>query len=319
MPRKSAYPEEIETSGSFLASSDSPDLALVDRFLDECWAIDGLARKTLEAYRSDLLLFSTWLSVQGVALRAFSKPDILGYLSERLAAGTQSRSIARILSSIRRFSQFLVLHQIRTDDPSLEIDAPRLGRPLPAHLSEEQVEKLLQMPDLQAPVGLRDRAMLELLYATGLRVSELISLENAAVNLPLGVLRVLGKGMHERIVPIGEEATFWIERYLREARPFLLEGHPPQKDLFLTRRGRAMTRQAFWYRIRGYAQQANISGELSPHTLRHAFATHLLDHGADLRVVQMLLGHRSLSTTQIYTHVARARLQALHEKHHPRG
>ena len=294
---------------------------LLGRFIDECWAVEGLADLTLEAYRRDLQALARWLEhdPEQPWLAMLTRAQVLAYLARRLSSGARPRSVARVLSSLRRFGRFLVVSGIRLDDPTDGVETPRLGRPLPGALSERQVEGLLAAPDLELPVGLRDRAMLELLYATGLRVSELVGLQSSSMSLVHGILRIVGKGAKERIIPIGEEAVFWVQRYWREARPILAEGHPPGDSVFITRRGGAMTRQAFWYRIRHYALQVGIQGELSPHTLRHAFATHLLDHGADLRVVQMLLGHSSLSTTQIYTYVARTRLQALHAAHHPRG
>nr|WP_237251639.1 site-specific tyrosine recombinase XerD [Thioalkalivibrio nitratireducens] len=295
-----------------------PDPAL-DRFLDELWAVEGLARLTLDAYRRDLTALARWLHPRGVGLADASRSDLLDFLGARMRAGARPRSVARWLSSLRRFYRFLTASGLRRDDPTARIDAPRLGRPLPGSISEIQVEALLAAPDPEDPLGRRDRAMLELLYATGLRVSELVALEQSQVNPRQGVLRVTGKGLRERLVPLGEVAGDWLADYLERGRPALMQGHPPAEAVFVTRRGRAMTRQAFWYRIKAYAAAAGITSELSPHTLRHAFATHLLDHGADLRVVQMLLGHSSLSTTQIYTHVARARLQALHARHHPRG
>jgi integrase/recombinase XerD len=223
-----------------------------------------------------------------------------------------------MLTSIRRFYRWLVRENVIRDDPSARIDMPKLGRPLPKVLSEVQVEDLLAAPDVEDPLGLRDRAMLELLYATGLRVSELVGLKLHQMNLRQGVVQVTGKGGRERLVPMGEEAQSWMERYLRIARPELL-GRRQADAVFPSRRGSAMTRQNFWHGLKRHARQAGIAVELSPHTLRHAFATHLLNHGADLRVVQMLLGHSDLSTTQIYTHVAKARLKSLHEQHHPRG
>lgn len=296
----------------------NPD-PLLDRFLDELWAVDGLARLTLEAYRRDLHALSVWLVDRGSTLVDASRADLLAFLGERMQAGFRPKSVARWLSSQRRFYRFLVAAGMRRDDPTARIDAPRIGRPLPGSLSEAQVEALLAAPDPDTSIGLRDRSMLELLYATGLRVSELVTLQQSQVNARQGVLRVTGKGSRERLVPLGEEAGDWLRTYLDEARPALMRGHPPAEAVFVTRRGTGMTRQAFWYRVKQYAAMAGIALTLSPHTLRHAFATHLLDHGADLRVVQMLLGHSSLSTTQIYTHVARARLQALHAQHHPRG
>lgn len=292
---------------------------LLERFLDELWAVDGLARLTLDAYRRDLMALSAWLVGRGTDLLHASRADLLDFLGTRMQAGSRPKSVARWLSSQRRFYRFLVASGLRRDDPTDRIDAPAMGRPLPDSLSEAQVEALLGAPDIGDPVGLRDRAMLELLYATGLRVSELVGLEQSMVNPRQGVLRVTGKGSRERLVPLGEEASDWMTRYLSDARPELMRDRAPTESVFVTRRGAGMTRQAFWYRIKQHALVAGIATELSPHTLRHAFATHLLDHGADLRVVQMLLGHSSLSTTQIYTHVARARLQALHARHHPRG
>jgi integrase/recombinase XerD len=292
---------------------------LLDRFLDELWAVEGLARLTLDAYRRDLTALSDWLAARGAALAEADRADLLAFLGARMQAGSRPKSVARWLSSQRRFYRFLVAAGLRRDDPTVRIDAPSIGRPLPDSLSESQVEALLAAPETGTPIGLRDRAMLELLYATGLRVSELVTLEQSQVNPRQGVLRVTGKGSRERLVPLGEEAGDWLRQYLDQARPALMQGHPPAEAVFVTRRGAGMTRQAFWYRIKQYAAVAGIAVALSPHTLRHAFATHLLDHGADLRVVQMLLGHSSLSTTQIYTHVARARLQALHARHHPRG
>lgn len=292
----------------------------LDRFLDELWAVEGLSDHTLGAYRRDLEGLARWLDAQrGVTLEAARQADLLDFVSARMQAGSRPKSVTRALSSMRRFYRYLVQQGERGDDPSSGIDSPRLGRPLPYSLSETQVETLLRAPDPGDSVGLRDTTMLELMYATGLRVSELVGLERSGVNTRQAIVRITGKGGRERLVPLGEEAAHWLARYLREARPALMDGHPPHEALFVTRRGKGLTRQAFWYRIKHYARQAGIEQPLSPHTLRHAFATHLLDHGADLRVVQMLLGHSSLSTTQIYTHVARARLQDLHAEHHPRG
>ncbi len=293
--------------------------ALLERFLDALWMERGLSDHTLAAYRRDLQGLARWLEQHGgIALEAATRQDLLAYLHSRVSAGAQPRTTARLLSSLRRFYRYLVREQLLTDDPSARIDSPKLGRGLPKALTEAEVEALLAAPDVDDPLGLRDRAMLEVLYASGLRVSELVSLEMYRVSLQQGVVRILGKGSKERLVPLGEEALSWLERYLAAARPVLVQGQG-NAALFPTRRGAAMTRQAFWYLIRRYARQAGITSHLSPHTLRHAFATHLLNHGADLRVVQMLLGHSSLSTTQIYTHVARERLKALHAQHHPRG
>lgn len=294
------------------------DLELIERFLDSLWAESGLSDNTLAAYRSDLIHCSRWLTANRVELKAAKRQHLLSYLSICVKNGAVPRTTSRLLSSLRRFYRYLLREVLIKEDPTALIDSPKLGRPLPKSLTEEQVEELLAAPNIRVPLGLRDRAMLETLYATGLRVSELINLRFLQVSLNTGVVRIIGKGRKERLVPLGEEAISWLERYLVEAREELL--HQRSTDiLFPTNRGSAMTRQAFWYLIKRYAHLAGISGELSPHTLRHAFATHLLNHGADLRVVQLLLGHADLSTTQIYTQVARERLKILHARHHPRG
>lgn len=295
------------------------DAALLERFLDLLWLERGLTPNTLAAYRSDLELFAYWLNGQGSALLSAQREALLNYLQERSIEGARPRSTARLLSSLRRFYRYLVRERLREDDPSARIDSPKLGRPLPKSLTEDEVEALLNAPDITTPLGLRDRAMLETLYATGLRVSELVGLTVIQVNLTQGVVKVIGKGRKERLVPLGELAVEWLEQFMNKSRPLLLAAEEPSASLFPSRLGEAMTRQAFWQLIKRYAVQAGISKPLSPHTLRHAFATHLLNHGADLRVVQLLLGHSSLSTTQIYTHVARERLKALHALHHPRG
>lgn len=294
------------------------ELAIVEHFLDALWMERGLSRNTLSAYRQDLLSIAGWLSHEGSNLLAASRADLHQYLAYRHAAGTRSRTAARTLSSLRRFYRYQVREGRLEQDPSALIESPKLGRPLPKTLTEEEVERLLTAVDTGTPVGLRDRAMLELLYATGLRVSELVGLQVSQVNSVQGLVRVMGKGSKERMVPMGEEALQWLQQYMREARPELVSRHLSDA-VFLSRRGDAMTRQAFWYRIKDCARRGGINKELSPHTLRHAFATHLLNHGADLRVVQMLLGHSDLSTTQIYTHVAQERLKQLHAQHHPRG
>jgi integrase/recombinase XerD len=294
------------------------DTALVERFLDALWLERGLSENTLTAYRSDLQGLAEWLVQQQCDLLAAGRADLLGYLQQRVAQGAKPRSSARLLSSIRRFYRYLVRERLLHEDPSARIDAPKLGRALPKSLTEDEVESLLAAPDTSSILGMRDRAMLEVLYASGLRVSELVNLTLSQVNLQQGLVKVIGKGNKERLVPLGEEALSWLERYIRESRGGLL-GARQSDVLFPSRRGSAMTRQAFWQLIKRYALQAGISKPLSPHTLRHAFATHLLNHGADLRVVQLLLGHSSLSTTQIYTHVARERLKSLHAQHHPRG
>jgi len=290
----------------------------VERFLDSMWSERGLSENTLAAYRADLSGLSRWLESQGVDLMDAQREHLLAFLAWRVQQGARPRSTARQLSSIRRFYRHMLREGKLAEDPTTRIDMPKLGRPLPKSLSEGEVESLLRAPDVAEPLGIRDRAMLELLYATGLRVSELVSVRISQMNLKQGVVRVVGKGNRERLVPVGEEATKWIEKFLTDARLDILGGR--QSDyLFPTRRSDYMTRQAFWHIIKRYARKSGISKELSPHTLRHAFATHLLNHGADLRVVQMLLGHSDLSTTQIYTHVARERLKELHGQHHPRG
>lgn len=298
-----------------MAAIDHP---LIDRFLDALWLEKGLSDNTRDSYRSDLALFNGWLQERNVDLISAGREVILDHLAWRVENAYKPRSTARFLSGARGFYRYLLREKLISVDPTLQIDMPQLGKPLPKSLSEADVEALLAAPDLSEPIGERDRAMLEVLYACGLRVTELISLTLEQVNLRQGVLRVMGKGSKERLVPMGEESIVWVERYLRGARDELLGGKPSDV-LFPSTRGDQMTRQTFWHRIKHQATVAGISKSLSPHTLRHAFATHLLNHGADLRVVQMLLGHSDLSTTQIYTHVARARLQELHAKHHPRG
>lgn len=291
---------------------------LVERFLEALWLEKGLSEHTRSAYGTDLALLNGWLQQRAVELPKAGREVLLDHLSWRMNQGYKARSTARLISAMRGFYRYLLREGLIQEDPTLQVQMPKLGRPLPKSLSEADVEALLAAPELGTAIGLRDRAMLEVLYACGLRVSELVSLTLEQVNLRQGVLRVLGKGSKERLVPMGEEALLWVERYYRQARAELLAGRPSDV-LFPSQRGEQMTRQAFWYRIKLQAQQAGIGKSLSPHTLRHAFATHLLNHGADLRAVQMLLGHSDLSTTQIYTHVARARLQALHAAHHPRG
>ena len=294
------------------------DHPMIDRFLDALWLEKGLSDNTRDAYRSDLALFNGWLQEKGVDLMSVSREAILDHLGWRVDNGYKPRSTARLLSGVRGFYRYLLREKLIAVDPTLQVDMPQLGKPLPKSLSEADVEALLAAPDLSDAIGQRDRAMLEVLYACGLRVTELITLTLEQVNLRQGVLRIMGKGSKERLVPMGEESIVWVERYMRDARHELLNGRPSDV-LFPSQRGEQMTRQTFWHRIKHQAKVAGIGKSLSPHTLRHAFATHLLNHGADLRVVQMLLGHSDLSTTQIYTHVARARLQEMHAKHHPRG
>jgi integrase/recombinase XerD len=290
----------------------------IERFLDAAWMERGLSANTLMAYRADLVAVDRWLTSRGIELQSATTSDLQGFLSYKLDQGGSPRSTARQLSTIRRFFRYLVREGVIADDPTMSIERPKLGRPLPKSMTEAEVEALLAAPDTRKPLGVRDRTMLELLYATGLRVSELISLTREQLNLRQGTIRVTGKGDRQRLIPLGEEAIVWLERYLSDARPDILNGRETSY-LFPTSRSTSMTRQAFWHLIKRYANRAEINQELSPHTLRHAFATHLLNHGADLRVVQMLLGHSDLSTTQIYTHVAKKRLQDVHEEHHPRG
>lgn len=292
--------------------------ALIDRFLDQYWAETGASANTLAAYRQDLCGFARWLAGRGASLESFAQPDLYDFLAARLAAGYQARSNARLLSGLRRFCQWQMRTGAISRDPTALIEGPKLGRNLPKAPAEAQIDALLAAPDPAAPEGLRDKAMLELMYATGLRVSELVSLELAQVNLRQGVLRVRGKGDKERLVPIGDEAVHWLQRYVTEARP-ALAGRSGSQQLFVGAGGRILTRQAFWALVKRYAAHAALPADLSPHGLRHAFATHLLNHGADLRALQLLLGHASLSTTQIYTLVAREGLKRLHAQHHPRG
>ena len=292
---------------------------LLDEFSDALWLEDGLSRNTLESYCNDLRQFGLWLGkCNDMTLIEAKHSDLLGFLAYKVSIKVKANTTSRELSSLKRFYRFLLRQGKIQTDPSLNIETPKLPRILPKSLSEKDIEVLLNAPDLEQPIGIRDRTMLEVLYASGLRVSELVSLQVVQVSLDMGVVRVMGKGGKERLAPLGEEALGWISRYTTEARLELLGGKASEA-LFVTARGTAMTRQAFWHLIKRHASQAGIKKPLSPHTLRHAFATHLLNHGADLRVVQLLLGHSDISTTQIYTHVASARLKQLHAKHHPRG
>lgn len=291
---------------------------LIEQFLDALWTEQGLSRNTLDAYGRDLDQFAIWLRQSQHELMSVSRAYIQRYLSECAANGNMPRTTARQLSSLRRFYRYLLREAKIEQDPTAEIESPRLGRPLPKSLNEEEVDRLLAAPALESAMGLRDRAMLETLYATGLRVTELVGLALFQLNLDQGVVKIIGKGSKERLVPLGEEAVFWLNRYLQEGRPALTRGKSTDA-VFPSNRGQAMSRQTFWHSIKRYAQVAGINKSISPHTLRHAFATHLVNHGADLRVVQMLLGHADLSTTQIYTQVARERLKQLHAAHHPRG
>jgi len=305
-----------------LSKSTTPKI--IEQFIDVIWMERGLSENTLSAYRSDLSKFSLWLGADEENRAAENqiilaeRETIVAYLAELEKKQISATSRARFLSSLRRFYAYLLREKKIEVDPVALIDAPKLGRALPKTLSEKDVDSLLNAPDISTFLGLRDRVLFEVLYATGLRVSELVGLQLLQVNMQQGVVRVTGKGNKERLVPLGEESLNWLEKYLTTARLELLKGKVVDA-LFVTNRGGGMTRHAFWHLIKRYAQKADISADISPHTLRHAFATHLLNHGADLRVVQMLLGHSDLSTTQIYTHVAKARLKTLHSTHHPRG
>ena len=291
---------------------------LVDQFLDAIWLERGLSANTLGAYRADLMTLRRGLLEHDIQIEQAEKADLLEFIARRVESGAKPRSTARQLSSFRRFFRYIMREGLRDSDPTADIEMPRIGRSLPISLTEDEVDGLLQAPNTDEPLGHRDRAMLELLYATGLRVSELINLKQSQVNFNQGVLRIIGKGDRERLIPLGEESQRWLRDFIDGPRmEILLER---QTDyLFPTRRGDRMTRQAFWHIIKRYAQKSGIDKKMSPHSLRHAFATHLLNRGADLRVVQLLLGHSDLSTTQIYTHVARERLKDLHGQHHPRG
>lgn len=295
------------------------NIDLIDQCLDTLWTERHLAQNTLVSYRLDLQTLADWLKYHHRSLLDADALDLQCFLAERLEAGYQASSSARLLSAIRRLFQYLCHEKQRKDDPSALLSSPKLPHRLPKDLSETQVERLLRAPGNENPIELRDKAMLELLYATGLRVSELVGLNISDISLRQGVVRVIGKGNKERLIPLGEEAVHWIEQFIAYGRPWLINGQSSDV-LFPSKRAQHMTRQTFWHRIKHYAPLAAIDGEkLSPHVLRHAFATHLLNHGADLRVVQMLLGHSDLSTTQIYTHVATERLRQLHKKHHPRA
>jgi len=290
----------------------------VDKFLDAIWMERGLSQNTLGAYRADLMTLALGLAEKNKSIDLADKADLLAFIASRVEGGAKPRSTARQLSSFRRFFRYIMREGMRDTDPTSDIEMPRIGRSLPKTLTEDEVESLLSAPNTDEPLGHRDRAMLELLYATGLRVSELINLKQSQINFNQGVLRIVGKGDRERLIPLGDESQRWLKDFIDGPRmEILLER---QTDyLFPTRRGDRMTRQAFWHIIKRYAQKAGVRKKMSPHSLRHAFATHLLNRGADLRVVQLLLGHSDLSTTQIYTHVARERLKDLHGEHHPRG
>lgn len=312
-------PAERRTQAMALPPLPDADAVAIHAFLDAVWAESGLSRQTLDSYRRDLEGIARWREGAGGGLAAADRAALFDYLAWRSRSGYSPRSNARLLSALRAFFAHRVRNGARADDPTALLDPPKLPRSLPKALGESQIDALLAAPDASTPLGLRDRAMFELMYACGLRVSELVNLPATAVNLRQGVLRVTGKGSKERLVPLGEEAQHWLERYLADARPHLA-GRRALAPLFLNASGEAPTRQQFWQLVKRYAGAAGIDPvKISPHGLRHSFATHLLNHGADLRALQMLLGHSSLSTTQIYTLVAREQLKQLHAKHHPRG
>ena len=295
------------------------NLALIDLFLNEYWIEKGLSENTVQSYRLDLTALCDWLDKNDLSLETLDAVDLQGFLGERLEKGYKATSTARMLSAMRKLFQYLYREKYRVDDPSAVLSSPKLPSRLPKYLTEQQVSDLLNTPDVEVPLELRDKAMLELLYATGLRVTELVSLTIENMSVQQGVVRVIGKGNKERIVPMGEEAAYWVHQFMLYGRPVLLNGQSSD-IVFPSQRAQQMTRQTFWHRVKHYAILADIDADaLSPHVLRHAFATHLVNHGADLRVVQMLLGHTDLSTTQIYTHVAKERLKRLHERFHPRG
>lgn len=291
----------------------------IDQFIDTIWSEKGLSKLTLEAYHRDLKLFASWLDEQDFCLNEASQTSILKYLAYRVENKSTARTNARLLSTLKQFYRYLVRTGQRQDNPTELISAPKINKLLPDSLSEMEMVNLLQAPDVKTEYGMRDRCMLELMYSSGLRVSELVALELNQVNHNLGLVRLTGKGNKERVIPVGEEALYWLKKYIHESRHLLLKEHLMTDAVFISSRGKGITRQAFWQHIKKYLVIAGIKNSYSPHSLRHAFATHLLNHGADLRTVQMLLGHSDLSTTQIYTHIAQARLQALHQKHHPRG
>ncbi len=299
-------------------SNDHDDPA-IDRFIDSLWSQKGLAELTLAAYQQDLRQFSRWLTKQGVQLIDADQASIQRYLAKRFDGGASARSNARLLSTLKQYYRHLIRNGERQDNPTALISAPRIHRSLPQTLTENDIDKLLDAPDLESPYGMRDRCMLELMYSSGLRVSELVGLRLNQVNTNLGLVRLIGKGNKERVVPVGEEALHWLSIYVKQARPSLQQARSINDALFLSSRGSGITRQAFWQNIKKYLLKAGVKTVFSPHSLRHAFATHLLNHGADLRTVQMLLGHSSLSTTQIYTHIAQERLASIHAEHHPRG
>jgi len=299
------------------AKSINPE---IDRFIDSLWAQKGLAELTLSAYQQDLKQFSRWLQQhQQPQLARADQASIQEYLAQRFESGASSRSNARLLSTLKQYYRHLIKIGDRQDNPTALISAPRIQRSLPPTLGEADIERLLEAPDIESPYGLRDRCMLEIMYSSGLRVSELVGLQMNQINTNIGLVRLTGKGNKERVIPVGEEALYWLAKYINTARPSLQRESFINDALFLSSRGSAITRQAYWQNLKKHLLNAGIKTVFSPHSLRHAFATHLINHGADLRTVQMLLGHSSLSTTQIYTHIAQSRLKSIHAQHHPRG
>lgn len=297
---------------------NSENQQILDEFLDNLWLESGVSKNTLVSYRFDLKAMAEFMESKKIRLISVDLNSLRDYLGHRHQLGLSARSTSRTLASIRRFYRYLLaLNQIRKD-PSVSLENPKASKPLPSSLSEKDVDKLLNAPDINTALGLRDRAMLEVLYATGLRVTELISLDINSINLSQGVVRVIGKGNKERLVPMGEDSLDWLKKYMDSARASLSQGYLSD-TVFLSQQGQQMTRQTFWVRIKKMAEESGVKARISPHTLRHAFATHLLNHGADLRVVQMLLGHSDVATTTIYTHIANARLEALYQEHHPRA
>jgi integrase/recombinase XerD len=316
--RKGLAKRRKNSEAVFMGGVPEQSAELIDRFLDAIWAERGLSENTLEAYRRDLGQLSAWLNTRHKSIVTTTREDLLALLASLVADGKSPRSLSRYLSSFRQIYRWMVRERLIDEDPTALIESPKLGRGLPKALSEQHVEALLEAPDTSKALGLRDRAMLELMYATGLRVSEICNLQLSSLNRNQGIIRIVGKGGKERLVPVGMESMDWLDRYFNQARPQLLGGQQSQV-VFVTARKSGMTRQAFWYMVRRHCSNAGITQKISPHMLRHSFATHLLNHGADLRVVQLLLGHSDLSTTQIYTHIAREGLKRLHEAHHPRG
>jgi len=313
------FSDEPSTDARMTAEHPSPrDSELIEQYIDALWLEKGLSKNTLSSYRRDLSIYACWLNSRKGFLLESGRTDLLSYLNWRVRQRMKASSTSRLLSCLRGFFRYLLREGVLSEDPTLQVESPKRGRPLPKSLTEAEVEALLQAPELDDALGFRDRAMLEMLYSSGLRVSELVGLQLSQINLRQGVIRVVGKGDKERLVPLGDEAADWLIRYLKDARPALI--HDAESEVvFPSRRGQQMTRQTFWHRIKRHGLTAGVEQLPSPHVLRHAFATHLLNHGADLRVVQLLLGHSDLSTTQIYTHIARHRLQSLHKQHHPRG